>query len=311
MCKERASSSNKDVAMNIPSLAGSQRWRAFEWLSQWFAHKHALKLQSPPVTPLRAWENLAEQHGQRVRLNDNTSALHWPIHLGPRRGRVLLLHDWGGRATQWSGFVPLLQAQGMDVVAVDVPGHGQSTLAASQPRQSAGQVSPFVEVIRDAQQQFGPFDAMVGHGLSAHVLAHLSPTDIQFTHPTATLAQRLVLLAPVIHWSALFTATQDRSAGAEVFWSRVLAELEQSPYFRGLETKSTVGFERSESVLIVHDEHDHRNSNHERQRWAFNWPQAEILTTNGLGASKLLHSMEVQFRVVQFICQQQAVACAA
>ncbi len=44
-----------------------------------------------------------------------------------RRGTVALIHGWTGRAAFMSAFVEPLNAEGFDVVALDLPGHGRSS----------------------------------------------------------------------------------------------------------------------------------------------------------------------------------------
>lgn len=50
----------------------------------------------------------------------------WRSDLPARRGRVLLVHGWSGRALVMTAFAEPLLRQGFDVVALDLPGHGDS-----------------------------------------------------------------------------------------------------------------------------------------------------------------------------------------
>lgn len=277
--------------MNIPSLAGRQRWRALQRLAYWLAHRRALKLQRPALKPLRAWESLAEQHGQRISLPDGLSALRWPIHLGPRRGRVLLLHDWGARATHWYGFIPMLQARGIETIALDLPGHGRSQpVSNTHPHR---QMQPLlVSPLHHAIEYFGPFDGVIGHGLSAYVM----------TVAAQQLAsiRRLVLLAPVHHWSSLFNLELSSDI-PEFLRSLVLAELEQSAYFCGLDSMPlSLGRPNSEA-FIVQTEDAARNTQTRHSRWAFTWPQVNFWNPGELESRKIMHSAEVHFRVAEFL----------
>jgi len=282
---------DKDVAMNIPSLAGRQRWRALQRLAYWLAQRRALKLQQPALKPLRAWESLAEQHGQRITLPDGLSALRWPIHLGPQRGRVLLLHDWGARATHWYGFIPMLQARGIETIALDLPGHGRSR-PISNPYPHCQMQPLLVSQLHQAIEYFGPFDGVLGHGLSAYVM----------TVAAQQLASipRLVLLAPVHHWSSLFhlELTSDTPASLR---SLVLAELEQSAYFCGLDSMPLSLSRPNNEALIVQIQDQTRNTQTRHSRWAFTWPQVQFWQPNEFDSRKIMHSAEVHFRVAEFL----------
>ncbi len=50
----------------------------------------------------------------------------WRSDAAVSRGRVMLVHGWSGRALVMTAFAEPLLRQGLDVVAVDLPGHGDS-----------------------------------------------------------------------------------------------------------------------------------------------------------------------------------------
>src|SRR4029078_6760274 len=73
---------------------------------------------------------------------------------------VYLVHGWGGRAEQLGAFVGPLVARGFRVIAVDGPGHGESS-----GRRSSG-----VEIGRalaDVAAQCGPARGVIAHSLGA------------------------------------------------------------------------------------------------------------------------------------------------
>jgi len=97
---------------------------------------------------------------ERLRVNGKpVVAYRWG---GEQAPAVLLLHGWGGRATQFAPLVRELVAEGLSVVAFDAPAHG-----ASGGRRT--DIRDWLEAIR--QLDPGPgFVAVVGHsfgGLAA------------------------------------------------------------------------------------------------------------------------------------------------
>src|SRR5689334_15961670 len=68
----------------------------------------------------------AEARGERIRIrtaNGELSALRFGWGNGPR---VLAMHGWEGRATQWGPLAELLDRAGFEVIAIDAPAHGLS-----------------------------------------------------------------------------------------------------------------------------------------------------------------------------------------
>lgn len=69
---------------------------------------------------------------------------------------VVLAHGWRGRASQFATLVPVLRAQGLRVVAVEVPGHG-----ASAGRRT--DIRDWVGALRELDRLHGGLHAVVGH----------------------------------------------------------------------------------------------------------------------------------------------------
>jgi pimeloyl-ACP methyl ester carboxylesterase len=69
---------------------------------------------------------------------------------------VLLLHGWEGRGTQFHAFVPRLRQKGFRAVAIDFPGHGDSTGTTSSIPHFAATVSLLARAL-------GEIVAVIGH----------------------------------------------------------------------------------------------------------------------------------------------------
>jgi pimeloyl-ACP methyl ester carboxylesterase len=68
-------------------------------------------------------------HAERLRVpfeGGAVQAYRFRTQAQTARGAVMLIHGWTGRAAFMSAFVEPLNAEGFDVVAVDLPGHGRS-----------------------------------------------------------------------------------------------------------------------------------------------------------------------------------------
>lgn len=205
----------------------------------------------------------------------------WSFGEGPT---VLLVHGWGGHAGQMSRFVMPLVEAGFRVVAVDLPGHGESE----------GTTSTLVHGARTlltVANLFGPV-----HGVVAH----------SFGTATSGLAmawglhvERAVFIAP--------------SAGFEGFWERFRqgtgVSLEVwNEVVRRAETKLEVKFEelvpvrlapRQEAqLLVIHDRGDKEVPFEDGVELTAAWPKAQLVETTGLGHMRILKDAGVIERAV-------------
>ena len=79
--------------------------------------------------------------------------------------RIILIHGAWGNAKTWARLVPLLEACGHQVEALDLPGHGSSSVPPETVRQSS-YVSHVSERLLD-----GPPAVLVGHSMGGIVVA--------------------------------------------------------------------------------------------------------------------------------------------
>jgi hypothetical protein len=131
----------------------------------WTARRARHFFTHPRRAPVRDWEREVEARAQRVPLAVGWSTLRWsPDAAGPHRGRVLCMHGWEGRATQFGPLADRLVACGFEVVALDGPGHGHS------PEEVAHPVA-FARALLDTQHELGSFNAGQRRGRAERVPA--------------------------------------------------------------------------------------------------------------------------------------------
>lgn len=114
-----------------------------------------------------------------------------------RRGApaVLVLHGWGSRAAHMTAWIAALDAAGFRVIAIDLPGHGESG------GRSLNMASA-VEAVSLAETWFGPFAAVVGHSFGGAVAANAVVGSVRGIAPVA--AGRLVLVSAPSSMPSLF-----------------------------------------------------------------------------------------------------------
>ncbi|MET1005153.1 MAG: alpha/beta fold hydrolase [Propionibacteriaceae bacterium] len=205
---------------------------------------------------------------------------------------VYFMHGWGGRGDQVGPLVHPLVARGYRVVTFDAPGHGRSSRDSTAARQS--NAVEFGEALDRVVQRYGPPHAVVAHSLGAIATGVALHNDWLST-------ERLVLVAPLTE-----VGTQlDSFSRLLRLGARVRARL---PREVRVHTGLTVGeltldhLMRStpiERVLLIHDRDDRFTPYEATAELAHSWPEAELMSTTGLGHARVLADPGVVERVIQ------------
>ncbi|HEY3999410.1 MAG TPA: alpha/beta hydrolase, partial [Candidatus Xenobia bacterium] len=204
---------------------------------------------------------------------------------------VMVLHGWGGRSSQFSGLVPVLVSAGCQVVAVDAPGHGMS-----DKRQSS--LPAFAEALRVVASGLGPIRAVIGHSMGG---------------AAAALAFRQGL--PVEHAVFIASPADPGRFGKEFatrygLGDRTIERLRERVSQRhGIDWRalsvSSFAPEMQVPLLVVHDKNDADVVYDNALTYATRWPGARLMTTEGLGHSRILHNTDVIREVVRFVAPHE------
>jgi pimeloyl-ACP methyl ester carboxylesterase len=200
---------------------------------------------------------------------------------------VLLLHGWGGRASQMAAFVAPMRAAGLRVAALDGPAHGDS----------AGRLATvpgFAVALRQAHCQLG-FRAVVGHSMGGAATAvavarHQLPLEAAVLIGSPARPSRFVrdfadalgLPAPL---EAVLLRRLKRRTGLTL--SEIDAEA-LAPALRG-------------AALVIHDRADREVPYADAEALVRAWPGAELLTTAGLGHRRILRDRHVAAAAARFV----------
>jgi len=212
---------------------------------------------------------------------------------------VYLVHAWGSSRQQWAPFVRPLVEAGLRVVALDAPSHGDSAPGASGRRH--GTLQQFVDALAATVAVFGPARAIVGHSLggAAAAVAVLDgvPTD------------RLVLVSsPVdpLSYTPEFAAVLGFGERVRMRLLHRLEVLSGRPVTAfDVAARARGGAERHlPPLLAVHDIEDKEARYDDALRIVEAWPQAELVTTRGLGHRRIMRDDEVVRLVVDHVAGQ-------
>jgi len=222
----------------------------------------------------------------------NLNALSWGN--GPT---VLLIHGWGGRATQMGAFVTPLTSAGFRVVALDAPAHGYSS-----GRQT--DMVQYAAAINAIRQEVAPVTAIVAHSLGA-ACTLLSMERHQFP------VKRLVLIGTPA--SAIWVT----EAFAEVLGipghvMKRMRELLESRYGNTF-TWEDFSIKRMISRItiptqLIHDKKDAEIPYWNAMQLIQSGPTCELVTTEGHGHRRILHQEYVVSKCLEFLQPELALA---
>jgi len=222
--------------------------------------------------------------------NVPVAVYQWGSH-GPR---VLFVHGWSGHGSHVAAFVaPLLEA-GYRVIALDLPGHGETPGRHTHVPQCAA-------VIAALSEHYGPLHAVITHSYGGMVMALAMQRGVSLERAVFIAAPADVefLLERFAHTLRL------RAAVVDDMRRRMIARFRMDYN----ELASPVRNVRQLAVpaLVIHDEDDIRVPWEHGQRIAAAWPGARFMKTSGLGHGRILRDTQVVQAATAFITGRQGV----
>jgi hypothetical protein len=251
---------------------------------------------TPPrhAAPERERDLLARARPGTVRVDGRRIAT-WTWGTGPR---IVLVHGWGGRGAQLGAFVEPLVAQGFSVAWFDGPGHG-----ASEGHRAT--IPEMASALRGVVAALGPVRGIVAHSGGAVVSAWAVrrwlvdgfvdlPEAVALIAPPADFRGYLERFAEACGLSAAARVRLDRRLTARV---GAPSEAFDLPRFAA---------DLPVAALVVHDRADTEVRWAEGAAVAAAWPEAELVTTQGLGHRRILRDPAVVARVAGFLTERVA-----
>lgn len=189
--------------------------------------------------------------------------------------RVLLAHGWSSYALRFLPWVRALREAGYAVAAFDQPGHGRS-----DPGRCT--LACFAQTLRAVADRHGPFEAIVGHSMGG--------AAVMLALADGAVARRVVLLAPAADPDAA-TARFVRKVGlVGGMVPRIQRLLERQT---GTTVRALTAHVRAPALavpaLVIHDLADIEVPWEEGESYARLWPGARLLSTSGLGHSRIVN----------------------
>lgn len=235
--------------------------------------------------PMRRPERGTPPGAEPITFRFGLAGLRWGTH-GPR---ILALHGWEGRASQFRGLGERLAARGYQLIAIDAPGHGRSAGFEANP-------IVFADALVEAASELGPLHAVVGHSMggAAALLAQSRGLHVARSVTIAAPAGLPDVLKRMSRAFGLparaaqnFLAQMQRHAGEPVEDIDV----------------ATLGGALHGVTLVVHDRGDTVIPFADGERIA-RALQGELVATDGLGHRNVLREASVLDRIAIFLAPQ-------
>ena len=81
--------------------------------------------------------------------------------------KILFVHGWNGRASQFYRIIELLSETGYDITSIDLPGHGRSS-------RSSTNLPEIVDLVSEIMKSRGPYHGVVCHSFGGVAALNLS-----------------------------------------------------------------------------------------------------------------------------------------
>lgn len=202
---------------------------------------------------------------------------------------VYLVHGWGGWRGQLGMMITPLVAAGRRVVAFDAPSHGESGPGHLGPRRSTA--VEMMDAFAAVAAAHGTPSAVVGHSLGATVATLVAADGLD--------VGRLALVAPSADVLTM-TEVMARRLGYGPRTKRRFDALLESMAGRPLRDFDLTGHAITVPALVVHDKRDKEVPHAQGVQIAEAWPNAALLSTDGLGHQRILRDPGVIQAVSRF-----------
>ena len=203
--------------------------------------------------------------------------------------RVLLVHGWNGRAGQFHAIAQSCHDAGLDVTALDLPGHGKS-----DDRHTA--LPEFVDAISEIYVHHGPFDHVIGHSIGAIAVLNGPRFGLKF--------KKIVTISiPATKVRSLFQSFTEMFGLSVEKYTDLLIERASKKYNADPNSfdPCIVSKDLDSEVLIIHCRDDEDAGVSESIQLNAMVEGSELYIASGLGHRRILRDVEVVSRVVDFL----------
>ena len=265
--------------------------RILDYSSKDLATRFLWRIFCSPIkfkTPSREAEFYNKTDQEKIQVKSTSKEIM--LYRIPNDGhKVLFVHGWNGRSSQFHRIIELLSENGYDITAIDLPGHGRST-------RSTTNLPEITDLISEVTENRGPYHGIVCHSFGG--VAALNAVRIGATF------EKLVLISPGIYEiKPMFKTFVGLFGLDEEYYADRLFGLAESLHGA---SPGEFGLDRfSEQIeteaLIVHCEDDREALKEIALALHANMKNSVLHLTEGLGHRRILRDDKVAEMVMGFL----------
>ncbi len=256
----------------------SDKWAGI-WINKLFfsphrKHKHTLSLNNMHTQ----WMDFDSTFGESLRCKVYSAGA------GPT---VLLVHGWEGSAYSYSILSNELVKAGFRVVLCDFPAHGQSS-------GNKTNLEELQRIITTLSDQNVTLHAVIGHSFGAFATAYAIKLRLPIKH--------FVSISSPVDMDFIINSLCHTVGASNKSKKHLIASIEsilQAPY-ESASVRNNV-FIKKINGLIIHDQHDKIVPYDHAKALTSLWPSATLMSTSGLGHSRILKDQTVINRVIDYL----------
>lgn len=243
----------------------------------WFTPPRPHPPEAEKVAATKAQASFITVDGLRIRI--------WSWGQGPT---ILFIHGWGGRGTQISSFIDILNQSGYKVMSFDLPAHGQSD----------GKITDAFSVSKTLNEVIKKIDnlhTVITHSFGGIIFGH-------FYTPSLNI-KKIVMFCPPSTVTTPFKEFSDKLKLPETIKNYVLKKIEDDLGSDAFERLSLLKNAEKivQPVLVVHDKSDDVVPFEEGKNVASIIQHGTFLGSYDLGHRKILFDQTLIQQVVNFI----------
>ena len=240
---------------------------------------------TPPRAAVRPEERAVLERGERFEVaagGQRVVGRAWGE--GPT---VLLVHGWGGHSGQMTALVEPVVAAGFRAVAVDLPGHGESTGGMSS-------LVHFATALERTAALWKPVEGLAAHSFGAAASTYAMSRGLA--------ARRAVFFAPPARFDSFWARFRIGVGVSDEVWRRLIhaAESWLKVRFDGI-APLDLAPGMTVPLLVLHDAGDREMPFGEGTELASRWPGAVLRRTEGLGHLRILRDERCVGEAVRFL----------
>lgn len=292
-------SSKMPLPMKLYFMALNLTFKLLALISPKLAGKLALQIfMIPPNAAPPRRENEIRQAANLSYRNINNQQIAvriWELESTKENAPTILLsHGWAGRTSQFLTFIDALLAAGYRVVGADITAHGDSSGKSTN-------IIEGTQVLATIAKEFAPIDTIIAHSFgTGTTLLALDRYDINI--PKIVLIGAYSRISFIIDlFSNIFKLNQStRNEMTQQGLNKFRDKYEIKWDWDSITPINTIKSYEG-NILFIHDETDHEVPIAEATKLHQSKPDANIITTTGLGHRRILRDTSVVESVLAFI----------